>query len=405
MMIGDVAGRLLEISFELQQFFLLKTTAKDSSKMKLFKSIGEALRQFPLNSYTILLVKLAKIRIALKFKSVKQKVLLPIALLVAFLLTLPRVLSRYSITEELTDSFTTTSINDIVFRFIFATILFWSVLQLNTNWKYALKGNIENTGIGVLVFSNMLLFALFVGLFNCCYPILVGQNISENELGLVHFVYFIVALILVFVSGVLRYQLIHKEDVMENERLKQEKLKSELAALKNQINPHFLFNSLNSLNTLVRGNEEATTFVNKLSALYRYILQSGSQDLVPLRDELAFLKSYVHLVKTRYRDRFSITIEIDGKWLSTKIPVLSLQLLVENAVKHNEISESSPLQVNVFTEGSHLIVENKIQPKSTSVDSTGNGLANLAKRYDLLENKRIIISNTNNIFRVKLPLN
>ncbi len=373
--------------------------------MELFKSIREPLRQFPLNSYTILQVKLAKILSALKFKSVQQKVLLPIALLVAFLLTLPRVLSHYSITEELVDSFTTASIHDIFFRFIFATVLFWSVLQLNTNWKYVLKNNSRNKRIGFLVFSNTLLFVFFVGIFNYFYPILVGQNIPKNELGLVHFVYFIVALILVFVSGVLRYQLIHKEDVIEKEKLKQEKLKSELAALKNQINPHFLFNSLNSLNTLVQGNEEATMFVNKLSSLYRYILQSGSQDLVPLGDELAFLKSYVHLIKTRYRDRFSITIEIDEKWLPAKIPVLSLQLLIENAVKHNEISESLPLQVNVFTDEGHLVVENKIQPKSTAVDSTGNGLANLAKRYDLLENKRIAISNTNNIFRVKLPLN
>lgn len=373
--------------------------------MKLFKSITRFFKRIPLNSYVSAKVISAKIRIALKFKKVEQKVLVPIAVFVALLLTLPRVLSRYHITEELTNSFTTASIHDIIFRFILATVLFLSVLQLNTNWKYALKGNSKNTRIGVLIFSNLFLFAVFVSTFNYLYPISVGQNISTNELGLVHFVYFIVTLILVFVSRVLRYQLIHKEDVLENERLKQEKLKSELAALKNQINPHFLFNSLNSLNTLVRGNEEATTFVNKLSSLYRYILQSGSQDLVPLQDELTFLKSYAHLIQTRYRDRFSIRMAIDAQWLSTQIPVLSLQLLVENAVKHNEISESLPLQVSVYTDDKYLIVENKIQPKSTAVDSTGNGLANLAKRYELLENKRIAISNTNNIFRVKLPLN
>ncbi len=373
--------------------------------MKLFKTMVNLFKRIPLNSYPSLQVKLAKIRIVLKFKKVKQRVLLPIALVVALLLTLPRILTRYSITEELTDSFTSASINDIFFRFVFASALFWTVLQLNTNWKYAFTSKNKSTGIAILVFSNLVLFAFFVVLFNYCYPILVGQTISENELGLVHFVYFIVAAILVFVSGVLRYQLIHKEDVMENERLQQEQLKSELAALKNQINPHFLFNSLNSLNTLVRGNEEATTFVNKLSVLYRYILQSGNQDLVLLQDELTFLKSYVHLIQTRYRDRFSIRIAIDEQWLSTKIPVLSLQLLVENAIKHNEISENLPLEVHVFTDENYLIVENKIQPKSTYVDSTGNGLANLAKRYDLLENKKVVISNTNNSFRVKLPLN
>ncbi len=373
--------------------------------MIVFKNMGRGLRQFALHSYTSLQVQSAKISIALKFKRVKQKVLLPIALLVALLLTLPRVLTHYRITEELTDAFTTASFNDIAFRFIFATALFWTVLQLNTNWKYVSNSKSKTTRIGLLIFSNTLLFVFFTVLFNFFYPLLVQQQISKNELGLVHFVYGIVALILVFVSGVLRYQIIHKADAMENARLKQEQLKSELAALKNQVNPHFLFNSLNSLNTLVRDNEEATTFVNKLSSLYRYILQSGSQDTVPLQDELTFLENYVHLIKTRYRERFSITLVIDDKWLQTKLPVLSLQLLVENAVKHNEISEDQPLQVRVFTEGNHLTVENNIQPKSTYVDSTGNGLANLAKRYDLLEKKRIVISNTNNIFRVRLPLN
>lgn len=139
--------------------------------------------------------------------------------------------------------------------------------------------------------------------------------------------------------------------------------------------------------------------------MYRYILQSGQQDLVSLKEELKFLNSYIFLIKTRYRDRFNIQIDIEDKWLSEEIPVLALQLLVENAIKHNEISESNPLSVKLYTEDHNLVVENKIKPRATFVDSTGQGLANIDKRYVLLKEKHIVISNANNIFKVKLPLN
>lgn len=340
----------------------------------------------------------------MKFKKIGQGVIMPITLLVSFLLTLPRVLTLYDITEELTDTFSNVTFKDIVFRFVYTGLFFWTILQFNANWKYGIKtlSGTKRLLTGVLI--NFAIFITFVFVFNVLYPIFTGQGISVNELGLIHFVNFIVAVVLVFVSDVLRYQIIHNADVMEKERLKQEKLKSELNALKNQVNPHFLFNSLNSLNTLIRDNETATTFVNKLSYLFRYILQSGDKDLVTIKEELVFLESYVHLIKTRYQDRFTIDITVDDAWKAFKIPAMALQLLVENAVKHNEISEKTPLHTNIFIDENHLVVENKIQPKSTSVDSTGNGLPNLNKRYEMLMGKSIGITKTNNIFSVKLPL-
>jgi LytS/YehU family sensor histidine kinase len=225
-----------------------------------------------------------------------------------------------------------------------------------------------------------------------------------SDVSLLYFVYFIVLLIVVIISRNLRYQLIREEDISEKELLKQESLKNELEALKNQINPHFLFNSLNSLNSLIRDNKQATTFVNKLSFMYRYILQSGSQDLVTIKEELKFLESYIYLIKTRYRDRFQIDINVDENVLNKKLPALALQLLVENAVKHSEISETNPLLVKVYSEDDFVIVENLIKPRTTFVDSTGNGLVNLNKRYELLKNNNIIISDTNQMFKVKLPL-
>jgi LytS/YehU family sensor histidine kinase len=138
--------------------------------------------------------------------------------------------------------------------------------------------------------------------------------------------------------------------------------------------------------------------------MYRYILQSGSQDLVTIKEELKFLESYIYLIKTRYRDRFQIEINVDENVLNKKLPTLALQLLVENAVKHSEISETNPLLVKVYSEDDFVIVENLIKPRTTFVDSTGNGLVNLNKRYELLKNNNIIISNTNQVFKVKLPL-
>lgn len=228
---------------------------------------------------------------------------------------------------------------------------------------------------------------------------------NRSDKGLLYFVYFVIILIVFFISRILRFQIVQQEDQAEKELLKRQSLQNELSALKNQINPHFLFNSLNSLNSLVRGNEDATSFVNNLSYMYRYILQSGQQDLVSLSEELKFLESYIYLIKTRYRDRFKIDITIDDKLLNHTIPSLTLQLLVENAVKHNEISEQKPLLVKIYNDNDMLVVENDIQPRTSLVESTGKGIANINKRYQLLKNNHIRISESNNVFSVKLPLN
>ena len=198
--------------------------------------------------------------------------------------------------------------------------------------------------------------------------------------------------------------MVQQVSLIENERLKQQNLQTELVALKNQIDPHFLFNSLNSLTCLIRDNDEATQFVKKLSFMYRYILQSGDRDLVSLKEELKFLESYSYLIKARYRDRFTIDIEIDEKYLEKEIPPLALQLLVENAVKHNEISETNPLTVKIFYKNGFIYVENILKPRTVMAEGTGNGLMNLDKRYYLIAKQNIVITKDDNIFSVKLPI-
>lgn len=345
-----------------------------------------------------------KDKIILEFKKIKQSTLIGIALLVAFLINLPRLLNVYEIVENLSDSFAQITLRGVLIRMIFLFFYSWFLLQFNANWRYSyskINGIIRK---GITVSINLVFFLSAVWFFGFEYEQLTGKEMYSSDAGLLYFVYFIVLVILVIISRNLRFQLIREEDIAEKELLKQQSLKNELEALKNQINPHFLFNSLNSLNSLIRDNKPATTFVNKLSFMYRYILQSGSQDLVSLKDELKFLESYIYLIKTRYRDRFEIEFKIEDAVFNKKVPSLALQLLVENAVKHSEISQTNPLLVKVYSKDDHIIVENVYRPRTTFVDSTGNGLLNLNKRYQLLKKKSIIISNNDQIFKVKLPL-
>jgi len=339
------------------------------------------------------------------FKNVSQSVIMGLALLVSCLINLPRVLQLFNIVEGLAKSFASASVSDIIVRMLFTFFFSWITLQFNTNWKFLYKDFNRYLKVLTTTLVNIGLLFASISLFIASHQIITGELMNSPDKGLVYFVYFIILLILIFIARILRFQIIHQEDIAEKELLKQQSLQNELSALRNQINPHFLFNSLNSLNSLIRGNKEATTFVNKLSFMYRYILQSGHQNLISLKEELKFLESYIYLIKTRYRDRVNVEIDINDKWFVEKIPVLSLQLLVENAVKHNEISEENPLLIKIYEENDFLIVENKVKARTSFVDSTGHGLENIDQRFFLLKEKHIVINNVNNLFKVKLPIN
>jgi sensor histidine kinase YesM len=336
-------------------------------------------------------------------KKVRQAEILKISLLISVLVSLPKTLFIYKMISTGKMDFAEVWISDLLLQLVFFFLFSWLILQLNANWSYLfIKATALRIGATILVG-----FATLAGtlkLLEYLYPILAGQPIPFEERGFLFFKYVVVWIVLFFIARILKLQVIQRESVLENEYLKQQNLQNELAALKNQIDPHFLFNSLNSLNYLIRDNKEATAFVSKLSFMYRYILQSGDRNLVTVKEELKFLKSYLYLIKTRYRDRIEIDISIDEAYLEKELPPLALQLLVENAVKHNEISESNPLKVKIYSVEDAICVENKIRPRTTLADGTGNGLLNLDKRYYLLGKRKLDISTESNTFRVKLPL-
>jgi len=171
----------------------------------------------------------------------------------------------------------------------------------------------------------------------------------------------------------------------QNLNLQAENLKFQVETLKQQINPHFLFNSLNTLLDLVEEDQKsATEYIRSFSNLYRTVLQSAKMDFIPLRDELSFLSNYWNLLKMRFHDAIELDIHIDEARKDQLIPPLSLQFLVENAVKHNEASASSPLHIKILVEDDHVVVSNRIATKSYPEESEKVGLKNLQQRLCLL---------------------
>ena len=194
--------------------------------------------------------------------------------------------------------------------------------------------------------------------------------------------------------------------VMENERLKNENLTTRYNMLVGQINPHFFFNSLNSLAMLVREkhDEKALTYIDQLSYTFRYIIQNGQSTLMTLDEELKFVEAYSYLFKIRYADKLFFDIDIEEKYRTWTLPALSLQPLIGNAVKHNTITRSKPFHISIRTENGWLLVSNPKVPKLEPEPSTGIGLENLRNRWHLITGRDIEIIDTDKEFVVRMPL-
>ncbi|TGD56596.1 histidine kinase [Flavobacterium humi] len=191
---------------------------------------------------------------------------------------------------------------------------------------------------------------------------------------------------------------------VELERTVSVNLGAQYELLKQQVNPHFLFNSLNTLKSMVEIQDpHSADFILKLSDFYRFTLESRKMDLIPLKEELHILESYTYLLKARFEDGFVMTDEIGDAYHNSAIPPFTLQLLIENCIKHNVVSLDKPLHIRLYTDGDYLIVENRIQLKKGSV-STGVGLDNINQRFMHLIGKTIEIDKDDTFFKVKIPL-
>ncbi|MDP4149201.1 MAG: histidine kinase [Bacteroidota bacterium] len=196
-----------------------------------------------------------------------------------------------------------------------------------------------------------------------------------------------------------------KKSVQEKELLKRESLVAQWNALKTQVNPHFLFNNLNTLSSIIPDNPgQAVDFVQELSKVYRHILEVRDEQSILLSEELDVLKAYAFLLKTRFGENLSISIRVPADRLQQKIVPLSLQILMENAIKHNIVSSAKPLQIDVFAENGRLVVRNTLQKRHQSNESTGIGLDNIRNRYKLLGGREVDVKEDASSFTVSIPL-
>lgn len=195
-----------------------------------------------------------------------------------------------------------------------------------------------------------------------------------------------------------------REAALRVEKLRSEQIHSRFTSLKAQLNPHFLFNSLNVLTTLVyKDAEQAAAFIKKLSEMYRYILEYVDEEVVSLKKEMKCLEAYIYLLKIRHGEHLRVEVDVPGA--AGFLPPLSLQMLLENATKHNIISQKKPLKIEIIAEeNKRVIVRSTFQPKEVKEASTGRGLANIRSRYELLTDQPVEINQHEKIFEVKLPL-
>lgn len=196
-----------------------------------------------------------------------------------------------------------------------------------------------------------------------------------------------------------------KDSLLKTERLEKEKSQVQFDNLKNQLNPHFLFNALTSLNSLIFENQQlASEFVQQLSKVYRYVLQNKDKNFVLLETELQFITHYVKLLETRFQSALRIRFDIAEEAKEKAIVPVTLQILIENAIKHNVMDRHQPLTVEIVTIGDYLIVSNNLQLKKQVETSNKQGLENLKSLYQFLSSQPVIVEQTQSHFYVKVPL-
>ena len=196
-----------------------------------------------------------------------------------------------------------------------------------------------------------------------------------------------------------------KNSLIETEKYKTESANAQLQNLKNQLNPHFLFNNFSVLTSLVYKNQDkAADFINELAKVYRYVLDTKNSELVPLQEELDFINHYIFLQKIRFEDSISFEIKIEESKKSDYLLPMCLQMLVENTIQHNETSQANPLKVLIYTDNDSLVIENLILSRSDISESTKTGIKNIKQRYSFFTDKKVIVSNNGKVFKVILPL-
>jgi sensor histidine kinase YesM len=278
----------------------------------------------------------------------------------------------------------------------------YQMLDRKFSWEEQLLKRAVFGSLALIVYSATAYMLVQVIMF-----ILVEGSLPENPVawGLRSNYYailisFIVSLVFVAVGFFQNW----KSSLLEAERIRAEMLIYKYEALQNQINPHFLFNSFNVLSDLVYEDQKrAVHFIKQLSLLFRYVLDSRDKELVPVREELEFMEAYTYLLHTRFENKLVIRNDFREEKHEMIVP-MTLQVLIENCIKHNEVSAKQPLKIEVSRNGEHIRVANSLQLKAAGVDSKKTGLSNIRQQYKYFTDKDIRIAQTADSFVVDVPL-
>ena len=298
------------------------------------------------------------------------------------------------------------NIGEYGYQFLYNMAFCLLLLYLNLSQGKFLSIFRENKQYWRLYTFNILVLVAAIILGSMVHSLLFGTPQLTGGRIRGYFARFLLSSIMIAV--VIRLILLMRESRNKdliNEQLNSAYLKAQLQLLQEQLNPHFLFNTLSSLSAIVRENPNlAQNYILHLSKIFRYTLARSGNNMVSLEKELEHLKSYIQLVKMRLENAFQIHINISEDCINKQILHLSLQPLVENAVKHNKATLSNPLTVEIYEEDKWLIIRNNLQPSISDSEGTGLGLTNLNERYKLQFHKEIEIFQTKEYFIVKLPL-
>lgn len=286
--------------------------------------------------------------------------------------------------------------------FAFRMIYFYGLFYFQLRYNVRRIGNMPFAArFGRNILCTLAGCAAFVGL-SYGLPLLGVQTGYVGNILL--FQFFVVCLLCTFIGYISVLYDSRREKELEIERLRIENLQSRCDALTNQINPHFFFNALNGVSSLIRKkNDEATLlYVTKLSDIFRYILQSDRRGLVTLGEELAFIRSFMHVMEVRFGGKLTCTIDVAEEDLGLRLPVLSLLPLMENVTVHNRIDSDHRMDITIRMKGASLMVSNPVYPKLTPPDTNGTGLHNLRNRFGLMMKRDIRVETDGRTFNVYL---
>lgn len=257
-------------------------------------------------------------------------------------------------------------------------------------------------GGNIIGFLAAVLAVTFVGMILHNYS--WKQNLNPLKLNIIYAV--LINLFFHLLNAIFFFFREYRRQWLEAEDLRRASIKAQLQAVKNQINPHFLFNNLNVLSGMViKDNPEANQFIEEFSKVYRHILNTQEKELIDLRSELEFVEPYLFLLRKRFDSGLAVQVDIPEHYKSYQIVPAALQLLIENAIKHNIVSSSRPLSIDIhITDNETLIVKNNLQLRSTAPSSSQIGLRNIQQRYNLISGRQVIVLKTEESFEVTLPL-